>query len=132
MFLRPPPSDLASCAPAWTVLHAPELHADAALHGTQSGTFIVVHFAQRTILIGGTRYAGELKKSVFTILNYLLPRRGVLPMHCSANVGEAGGGAPFFRLSGPGQNTPSPPPEPPPLRDDRPRRAGNGPVQPQV
>ena len=81
MFLRPTASDLASFTPAWTVLHAPELHADPALHGTHSGTFIVIHFAQRTILIGGTRYAGELKKSVFTILNYLMPKRGVLPMH---------------------------------------------------
>src|SRR6266705_702139 len=69
MFLRPGPSDLAAFSPAWLVLHAPELHADPALHGTRSGTFIVIHFGCRTILIGGTRYAGELKKAVFTILN---------------------------------------------------------------
>src|SRR2546426_10003935 len=90
MFLRPSPTDLAGFSPAWTVLHAPELHADPATHGTKSGTFVVIHFGQRTILIGGTRYAGEMKKSVFTILNYLLPKRGVLSMHCSANLGRAG------------------------------------------
>ena len=105
MFLRPTPSDLASFAPAWTVLHAPEMHADPAVHGTNSGTFIVIHFGQRTILIGGTRYAGELKKSVFTILNYLLPKRGVLPMHCSANLGRTGDAALFFGLSGTGKTT---------------------------
>src|SRR2546430_9999073 len=78
MFLRPSAADLSAFVPAWTVLHAPEFHADPAIHGTKSGTFVVIHFSQRTILIGGTRYAGEMKKSVFTILNYLLPKRGVL------------------------------------------------------
>src|SRR3989442_9742983 len=110
MFLRPTPSDLASFLPSWLVLHAPELQADPAVHGTRSGTFIVIHFGKRTILIGGTRYAGELKKSVFTILNYLLPRRGVLPMHCSANVGEAGDVAAVFPLLGTRQSNPSPVP----------------------
>jgi phosphoenolpyruvate carboxykinase (ATP) len=105
MFLRPSPSDLASFAPAWSVLHAPELQADPAAHGTRSGTFIVIHFGRRTVLIGGTRYAGELKKSVFSILNYLLPKRGVLAMHCSANVGESGEVALFFGLSGTGKTT---------------------------
>src|SRR5438093_927020 len=80
MFLRPTPADLGSFIPSWLVLHAPELLADPAVHGTRSGTFIVVNFGKQTILIGGTRYAGELKKSVFTILNHLLPRRGALPM----------------------------------------------------
>src|SRR2546422_341643 len=126
MFLRPTPADLASFIPSWLVLHAPELLADPALHGTRSGTFIVIHFGKRTIVIGGTRYAGELKKSVFTILNYLLPRRGVLPMHCSANVGEAGDGAPFFRLSGTGETTPSPDPGPAPLRGHEHRGSDSG------
>src|SRR6266540_7385928 len=105
MFLRPSSTDLAAFSPAWTVLHAPELHADPATHGTKSGTCVVIHFGQRTILIGGTRYAGELKKSVFTILNYLLPKRGVLAMHCSANIGESGDVALFFGLSGTGKTT---------------------------
>lgn len=105
MFLRPTASDLAAFAPAWTVLHAPEMHADPAAHGTQSGTFIAIHFGERMILIGGTRYAGELKKSIFTILNYLLPKRGVLPMHCSANLGRSGDVALFFGLSGTGKTT---------------------------
>src|SRR2546429_3028668 len=105
MFLRPTASDLAGFAPAWQVLHAPELEADPAVHGTNSTTFIVISFAKRTILIGGTRYAGELKKSIFSILNYVLPKRGVLSMHCSANLGEAGRGAPFFRVSGAGETT---------------------------
>ncbi len=105
MFLRPTPSDLAAFSPAWQVLHAPELQADPATHGTKTGTFIVVHFARRTILIGGTRYAGEMKKSIFTVLNYLLPAQGVLPMHCSANIGDAGDVALFFGLSGTGKTT---------------------------
>jgi phosphoenolpyruvate carboxykinase (ATP) len=105
MFLRPTASDLAGFVPSWLVLHAPELHADPAEHGTRSETFIVINFEERTILIGGTHYAGELKKAVFTILNYLLPKRGVLSMHCSANVGEAGDVALFFGLSGTGKTT---------------------------
>jgi phosphoenolpyruvate carboxykinase (ATP) len=111
MFLRPLESDLATFAPAWQVLHAPEMAADPASHGTRTGTFIVIHLARRMILIGGTRYAGELKKSIFTILNFVLPARGVLPMHCSANVGEAGDVALFFGLSGTGKTTLSADPE---------------------
>ncbi|MGH7567383.1 MAG: phosphoenolpyruvate carboxykinase (ATP) [Gemmatimonadales bacterium] len=111
MFLRPSLSELHGFAPGFQVLHAPEFHADPAVHGTKTGTFIVVHFARKTILIGGTRYAGELKKSIFTILNYLLPRHGVLAMHCSANVGEAGEVALFFGLSGTGKTTLSADPE---------------------
>src|SRR6266567_103623 len=118
MFLRPNPADLTAFSPAWIVLHAPEFHADPATHGTKSGTFVVIHFAQRTILIGGTRYAGEMKKSVFTILNYLLPTRGVLSMHCSANVGRAGDVALFFGLSGTGKTTLSADPERALIGDD--------------
>ena len=105
MFLRPADGDLGRFEPEFEVLHAPEFQADPALHGTKSGTFIIVSFAQRTILIGGTRYAGELKKSIFSVLNYLLPLEGVLPMHCSANVGKQGDCALFFGLSGTGKTT---------------------------
>ena len=105
MFLRPADGELAGFAPGFEVLHAPEFHADPAIHGTKSGTFIIVSFAQRTILIGGTRYAGELKKSIFSVLNYLMPLQGVLSMHCSANVGKQGDCALFFGLSGTGKTT---------------------------
>src|SRR5438128_149068 len=118
MFLRPSAADLAAFTPVWTVHHAPEFHADPAIHGTKSGTFMVIHFSQRTILIGGTRYAGEMKKSVFTILNYLLPKRGVLSMHCSANLGRAGDVALFFGLSGTGKTTLSADPERALIGDD--------------
>jgi phosphoenolpyruvate carboxykinase (ATP) len=111
MFLRPSVPELAAFTPDWQVLHTPELAADPAVHGTKSSTFIVVNLAKRIILIGGTRYAGEMKKSIFTILNYLLPQRGVLSMHCSANVGEAGDVALFFGLSGTGKTTLSADPE---------------------
>ena len=105
MFIRPELTDLPTFDPNFTVLHAPELEADPARHGTRSGTFIVLNLAARTILIGGTRYAGELKKSMFTVMNYYLPKQGVLPMHCSANVGKEGDTALFFGLSGTGKTT---------------------------
>src|SRR5207249_11751468 len=111
MFLRPADGELSRFAPGFEVLHAPEFHADPRVHGTKSGIFIIVSFAQRTILIGGTRYAGELKKSIFTILNYLLPLKGVLSIHCSANVGKQGDCALFFGLSGTGKTTLSADPE---------------------
>ncbi|HEX9605613.1 MAG TPA: phosphoenolpyruvate carboxykinase (ATP) [Gemmatimonadaceae bacterium] len=105
MFIRPELSDLPTFDPNFTVLHAPEFEADPAHHGTRSGTFIVLNIAERTILIGGTRYAGELKKAMFTVMNYLLPKQGVLSMHCSANIGKAGDTALFFGLSGTGKTT---------------------------
>lgn len=105
MFIRPELSDLPTFTPNFTVLHAPEFQAQPARHGTRSSTFIVLNLAARTILIGGTRYAGELKKSMFTVMNYLLPKQGVLSMHCSANVGKAGDTALFFGLSGTGKTT---------------------------
>ena len=111
MFLRPADGELAGFEPGFEVLHAPEFHADPAIHGTKSSTFIIVSFAQRTILIGGTRYAGELKKSIFSVLNYLMPLQGVLSMHCSANVGKQGDCALFFGLSGTGKTTLSADPE---------------------
>jgi phosphoenolpyruvate carboxykinase (ATP) len=105
MFIRPELSDLPTFDPNFTVLHAPEFQGDPARHGIRSSTFIVLNLAERTILIGGTRYAGELKKAMFTVMNYLLPRGGVLSMHCSANVGKAGDTALFFGLSGTGKTT---------------------------
>ena len=91
--------------PEFAVIDAPSFHADPAKHGTRSEVFIVVHFGRRLVLIGGTHYAGEIKKSIFTILNYTLPLQGVLPMHCSANIGRAGDTALFFGLSGTGKTT---------------------------
>jgi len=105
MFIRPELTDLPTFDPNFTVLHAPEFQAEPARHGTRTGTFIVLNVAERTILIGGTRYAGELKKSMFTVMNYLLPKQGVLSMHCSANIGKAGDTALFFGLSGTGKTT---------------------------
>ncbi|MBM4194911.1 MAG: phosphoenolpyruvate carboxykinase (ATP) [Gemmatimonadetes bacterium] len=111
MFIRPAASDLAAFAPNFTILHAPEFQADPARHGTRTTTAIVLHIAKRTIVICGTRYAGELKKSMFTVMNYLLPKQGVLSMHCSANVGKGGDTALFFGLSGTGKTTLSADPE---------------------
>jgi phosphoenolpyruvate carboxykinase (ATP) len=105
MFIRALPPELAQFRPGFTVLHAPELQADPARHGTRTGTFVVISFDKKVVLIGGTRYAGEMKKSIFTALNYLLPAKGVMPMHCSANIGPAGDTAIFFGLSGTGKTT---------------------------
>jgi len=105
MFIRPSDAELQRFTPDFTVLHAPEYQADPKRHGTTSSTFIVVNFARHEILIGGTRYAGEMKKSIFTILNYLYPKQDILSMHCSANVGDAGDVAIFFGLSGTGKTT---------------------------
>ncbi len=89
----------------FTIIDAPRFHAVPEIDGTKSEVFIVVNFAKRIVIIGGTSYAGEIKKSVFTILNYLLPSRGVFPMHCSANIGKSGDVALFFGLSGTGKTT---------------------------
>ena len=105
MFIRPDASELPTFAANFTVLHAPEFQADPAKHGTRTGTFIVLNLAERMILIGGTRYAGELKKSMFTVMNYYMPQQGVLSMHCSANIGAGGDTALFFGLSGTGKTT---------------------------
>ena len=105
MFIRPTREQLETFSPNFTVLHAPEFQADPVKHGTRTGTFIVLNLAQRTILIGGTRYAGELKKSMFTVMNYMLPKQGVVCMHCSANIGKDGDTALFFGLSGTGKTT---------------------------
>jgi phosphoenolpyruvate carboxykinase (ATP) len=118
MFIRPDQSELPTFEPNFTVLHAPEFQADPARHGTRSSTFIVLNFAKRMILIGGTRYAGELKKSMFTVMNYFMPKDGVLSMHCSANVGTGGDTALFFGLSGTGKTTLSADPERSLIGDD--------------
>jgi phosphoenolpyruvate carboxykinase (ATP) len=99
------PAAAAAGAPQFTVIDAPGFQADPARHGTNSGTVIAVHFGKRLVLIGGTSYAGEMKKSIFTVLNYLLPLQNVLSMHCSANIGPAGDVALFFGLSGTGKTT---------------------------
>jgi phosphoenolpyruvate carboxykinase (ATP) len=92
-------------APEFTVIDSPSFKADPARHGCNSEVVIAVNFGKKLILVGGTSYAGEMKKSIFTVLNYLLPLRGVLPMHCSANVGPTGDVALFFGLSGTGKTT---------------------------
>jgi phosphoenolpyruvate carboxykinase (ATP) len=105
MFRRPLEEELDGFEPEFTVLHAPDFQADPAVHGTRTAAFVILNFGAREVLIGGTRYAGEIKKSIFSVLNYLLPRRGVLSMHCSANVGKEGDTALFFGLSGTGKTT---------------------------
>jgi phosphoenolpyruvate carboxykinase (ATP) len=118
MFIRPDVAELATFDPNFTVLHAPEFQADPTKHGTRTSTFIVLNLAERMILIGGTRYAGELKKAMFAVMNYYLPKQNVLSMHCSANVGKAGDTALFFGLSGTGKTTLSADPERSLIGDD--------------
>ena len=118
MFIRPDVAELATFDPNFTVLHAPEFQADPAKHGTRTSTFIVLNLAKRMILIGGTRYAGELKKAMFTVMNYYLPKQNVLSMHCSANIGRNGDSALFFGLSGTGKTTLSADPERALIGDD--------------
>ncbi len=105
MFIRPQPAEIVTHEPQFTVLHLPEFLADPRIDGTQSSTFIIINFAERMVLIGGTAYAGEIKKSIFSVMNYLLPAQGILPMHASANSGPAGDVAVFFGLSGTGKTT---------------------------
>lgn len=118
MFIRVPFEDLEEHVPEFTVIQAPHFHANPDEEGTNSETFIVVNFARKLVLIGGTSYAGEIKKSIFSVMNYLLPFKGVLPMHCSANVGKDGQTALFFGLSGTGKTTLSSDPERQLIGDD--------------
>ena len=118
LFIVPPAADLAGFQPQFTVLTAPTFKADPARHGTRSDVGIVVNFASREVLICGSSYAGENKKSIFSVLNYLLPLRGVLSMHCSANVGPNNDTALFFGLSGTGKTTLSSDPERQLIGDD--------------
>lgn len=105
LLVRPTEQELAEHQPGFTVLSAPSLKADPARDHTRSEAVIAISFAQRVVLIAGTAYAGEIKKSIFSVLNYLLPKEGVLPMHCSANRGPDGDVALFFGLSGTGKTT---------------------------
>jgi len=105
MFIDPDSSELAVFAPQALVLHAPEVEAVPDDDGTRTGTFVVIHPTRTEVLVGGTFYAGEIKKSIFTVMNDRLPLEGVFPMHCSANVGEDGKVAVFFGLSGTGKTT---------------------------
>ncbi|SDZ29895.1 phosphoenolpyruvate carboxykinase (ATP) [Evansella caseinilytica] len=105
LFLRPSEEEMNSFIPEFTIISAPGFKAQPEIDGTNSEAFIIVSFEKRTILIGGTEYAGEMKKSIFSIMNFLLPDKGVLPMHCSANAGKEGDVALFFGLSGTGKTT---------------------------
>lgn len=105
LLVRPTETELAGFSPEYTIIDLPSFRADPERHGCRSETVIAVNFTEKLILIGGTAYAGEMKKSVFGILNYLLPPQGVMPMHCSANIGSDGKTAVFFGLSGTGKTT---------------------------
>jgi phosphoenolpyruvate carboxykinase (ATP) len=106
MFLRPTDEELENFTADWTIIQAPEFHADAAVDGTRQHNFAIVSFTEKTILIGGSGYTGEIKKGIFTILNFILPHdEKVLSMHCSANMGKDGDTAVFFGLSGTGKTT---------------------------
>ena len=105
LLIRPPAEDLPAFTPDLTIVDLPSFRADPKRHGSRSETVIACDFTRKIILIGGTSYAGEMKKSVFTYLNYVLPPRHVMPMHCSANTGKEGDTALFFGLSGTGKTT---------------------------
>ena len=105
LFIRPTQSELLGFEPDFAVVDVPSFHANPAEDGTRTETFITLNLAQRMVLIGGTQYGGEIKKSMFTVMNYVLPLEGVLSMHCSANIGPKGDTALFFGLSGTGKTT---------------------------
>ena len=105
MFIRPPAAELPGFVPDWVILHAPEFEADPAIDGVRTSTAIALSFAQKQVVIAGTLYGGEIKKSIFTVMNWILPGEGLLPMHCSANLGPEGDVALFFGLSGTGKTT---------------------------
>jgi phosphoenolpyruvate carboxykinase (ATP) len=126
LFVRPTPEELTSHEAQFTVVSAPDFEADPAVHGTHSETFILVNFDRKIVLIGGTKYAGEIKKSIFSIMNFLLPEQGVLSMHCSANKGKDGDVALFFGLSGTGKTTLSADPDRMLIGDDEHGWSQNG------
>ena len=118
LLIRPEAPVIHDSPETWTIISSPRFHAIPEIDGTRSEVFVALHLARRLVLIGGTSYAGEIKKSVFTILNYLLPHRDVFPMHCSANIGRTGDSALFFGLSGTGKTTLSADPERALIGDD--------------
>jgi phosphoenolpyruvate carboxykinase (ATP) len=123
---RPGPGDLDAFQPGFTVVNLPSFRAAPEYHGTRTETVIACNFTRRIVLIGGTSYAGEIKKSVFSYLNYRLPSKGVMPMHCSANVGKDANSAIFFGLSGTGKTTLSADPNRKLLGDDEHGWSENG------
>ena len=118
MFTRATPDELRDFVPEFTVIAAPHFHASPSIDGTNSEAFVIVNFGQRVVIIGGSSYGGEIKKSVFSVLNALLPLEGVLPMHCGANVGSKGDVALYFGLSGTGKTTLSSDPQRALIGDD--------------
>jgi len=126
MFIGAPEGVQTDQQPEFTVIDAPSFLARPEEEGTRSEVFILLNFARRLVLVGGTSYAGEIKKSIFTALNYLLPKQGVLSMHCSANLGQAGDVALFFGLSGTGKTTLSTDPERTLIGDDEHGWGDNG------
>jgi len=105
LLVRPETEELANFTPEFTMIDLPSFRADPERHGCRSETVIAVNLEKKLVLIGGTAYAGEMKKSVFGLLNFLLPPKGIMPMHCSANIGPQGDTAVFFGLSGTGKTT---------------------------
>ena len=106
LFLRPTNKEIETIQPDWVIVNAPGFMADPAIDGTRQHNFAMINFTKKMILIGGTGYTGEIKKGIFTVLNYILPQhKGVLSMHCSANIGAKGDTALFFGLSGTGKTT---------------------------
>ncbi|MEO1021474.1 MAG: phosphoenolpyruvate carboxykinase (ATP) [Bacteroidota bacterium] len=126
MFINPSDDELATIQPEFTILAAPHFEADPEVDGTRSGTFIIFNFDEGIILIGGTLYSGEVKKGIFAVMNYLLPRKGVMAMHCSANHDNMGKTAVFFGLSGTGKTTLSADPEKTLIGDDEHGWSDNG------
>ena len=119
MFLRPSQEEIVDFVPEWTVINAPEFEADPAADGVRSKNFAIINFTEKCIIVGGTGYTGEIKKGIFTVLNFTLPtEKGILSMHCSANEGNDGQTALFFGLSGTGKTTLSTDPDRKLIGDD--------------